>query len=142
MVEPPDTATVLDMFYATVILLIVRRFSYALAITQGEPEPEWTEDGSLTTESAVPLIRPPIMLILEEENEVLYRLFDEEYHTNSYAIFQDGEFDRRRPCRPKFILIANDVHVSVTDDMVMGVVNGYIDRYGAIYASSEKMNDV
>ena len=128
MVEPPDSATVLSMFYTTVILLLVKRISYDLASTPGELER--TEDGSLTTESAALLIHPPIMIILESENKVLYRLFDEEYHTNRYAIVLGGNFDCRWSCRLKFMLIANNVYTSVTDDMLMGAVNDYIDRFG------------
>ena len=90
-------------------------------------------DGSLTRESAARVIHPPILLILMEENKVLYGLFDEEFRTNRYAIMRDGEsVDCRWPSGWNFMLIVNDVYKSVTDDMLVGVMSDYIDRHGSV----------
>ena len=98
MAEPPDSAAFLSMFYSFVILLITKNISYNVASTLGGPAPKLTEDGSLT---AARLSHGPIVLILEEYNEVLYDLFDDEYCTNLYMVSE--------PALWKFVLVANRV---------------------------------
>ena len=97
-VESPDPTTVLRMFYTSVILLLTKHISYDVASTRGEPAPKLTEDGSLT---AARLSHGPIVIILEENNKVLYELFDDEYCINFYMV------PKPRPW--KFVLVANRV---------------------------------
>ena len=115
MVESPDSATVLSTFYASVILLITRRISYDLASTLGESEPK--------------VIHRPIVLLLEEENKVLYELFKAKNYTVSYFLAGNKAVSPG-PCSWKIMLVANRVAMSHSDTMLVEAANAdFFDRF-------------
>ena len=63
------------MFYTTVILLIVKKILYDLVSERPEIECNRTGDGCLCDAH---YSSQPIMLVLEEENEVLCEIFNDE----------------------------------------------------------------
>ena len=122
MAEPPDSATVLNMFYTSVILLLTTLFSDNVAIKWGEPVPELTEDGLLTAAS---LKYRPIVLILEGENEVLYEHFDDRYWVNSYLVTK-----KPKSCPWNCMLVANRVPTTHSDHTLVEAANAdFFDRF-------------
>ena len=121
MDKPPDSAMVLSVFYTIVILLIVERVLYDLVRSRPEVEPDLLEDSYLATEFAARYNRP-IILLLEEENKVLYELFGDEYRTDLCFIEHHMAVGfKYRPCPWNLMLVANRVPMSPSDKMLIQV---------------------
>ena len=142
MLSPPDSATVLGVFYAMVIPFVLKGISYDCA-SPGLHHPEVTEDGSLTTIPAHLSCRP-ITLFLRKRNQALYEILIYLYGPNIYALPQISKHGNTT-FTPFYMVIANQDPQCNPSDTPVKHMEALIKRLGVPWYFTwdwEKIDDV
>lgn len=119
MVQSLDPAMFLEVFYATMILFMIRHIYLNSESSQGISRPSVTEDGCSTTGSECLAYRP-MMLILKISNKTLYELCDVVYGKNIFI-------GTSRPFYNPLTIATNSLPSLDSNDTLVGGLKRFID---------------
>lgn len=127
MVQTPGPATVLGVFYATVIVFVIGGILCDSSSTPGAARPELTGNGSITTESKSRIFERPIFIVLERPNESLSELLDSRC-IDSHSVWL-GETGRFMPSDWKVMMVLNAASWSDPIGSLADRLGDSIDRF-------------